>query len=86
MHTIRQKLSSFINSLLQRIRSTQNTDGDLIYIDVAVKILLAVVLGTVLLYVCYQLVKDTILPSVYERWQQVFDLAESLQESMPGRG
>ena len=43
------------------------------YIDTAVKILIAVVLGALLLAGLYTLFGDTVLPTVTERVEEMFD-------------
>ena len=49
-----------------------NTRGEG-YIDTAIKILIAVVLGALLLAGLYTLVGDTVLPTVTERVEEMFD-------------
>ena len=43
------------------------------YIDTAIKILIAVVLGALLLAGLYTLFGDTVLPTVTERVEEMFD-------------
>ncbi len=45
------------------------------YVDTAVKILIAVVLGALLLGGLYALFKDTVLPTLVNRIQQMFNYA-----------
>ncbi len=45
------------------------------YVDTAVKILIAVVLGALLLAGLYALFKDTVLPTLVARIQQMFNYA-----------
>ena len=45
------------------------------YVDTAVKILIAVVLGALLLAGLYALFKDTVLPTLVNRIQQMFNYA-----------
>lgn len=45
------------------------------YVDTAVKILIAVVLGALLLAGLYALFKDTVLPTLVNRVQQMFNYA-----------
>ena len=45
------------------------------YVDTAVKILIAVVLGALLLAGLYALFKDTVLPTLTNRIQQMFNYA-----------
>ena len=49
-----------------------NTRGEG-YIDTAIKILIAVVLGALLLAGLYTLFGDTVLPTVTERVEEMFD-------------
>ena len=48
------------------------------YIDTAVKILIAVVLGALLLGLLYALFKDTIMPTVTQKINDMFDYAGGL--------
>lgn len=45
------------------------------YVDTAVKILIAVVLGALLLAGLYALFKDTVLPTLVQRVQEMFNYA-----------
>lgn len=45
------------------------------YVDTAVKILIAVVLGALLLAGLYALFNDTVLPTLVERVEEMFDYA-----------
>lgn len=45
------------------------------YVDTAVKILIAIVLGALLLAGLYALFKDTVLPTLVARIQQMFNYA-----------
>ena len=45
------------------------------YVDTGVKILIAVVIGALLLGLIYALFNDTIMPTVTERVQELFDYA-----------
>ena len=45
------------------------------YVDTAVKILIAVVLGALLLAGLYALFNDTVLPTLVERVEEMFDSA-----------
>ena len=83
MNPIKQKFSSF---LLKSRAVLNDTGGDLIYIDTAAKILIAVVIGTLLLFGLYYLMKNNLLPAIAQKWDEVFEFADSLQEPMPGRG
>lgn len=55
----------------QKIRET-SSEG---YVDTAVKILIAVVLGALLLAGLYALFNDTVLPTLVERVEEMFDYA-----------
>ena len=55
----------------QKIRETSG-EG---YVDTAVKILIAVVLGALLLAGLYALFNDTVLPTLVERVEEMFDYA-----------
>lgn len=48
------------------------------YIDTAVKILIAVVLGALLLGLLYALFKDTIMPTVTQKITEMFNYAGGL--------
>ncbi len=52
---------------------TENTGEG--YVDTAIKILLAVVLGALLLAGLYALFNDTVLPTLVRRVQEMFDYA-----------
>ena len=58
--TLRQKLAE------------QRAEG---YVDTAIKILIAVVLGALLLAGLYALFNDTVLPTLVRRVQEMFDYA-----------
>ena len=45
------------------------------YVDTAIKILIAVVLGALLLAGLYELFNDTVLPTLVERVEEMFDYA-----------
>ena len=45
------------------------------YVDTAIKILIAVVLGALLLAGLYSLFNDTVLPTLVERVEEMFDYA-----------
>lgn len=45
------------------------------YVDTAIKILIAVVLGALLLAGLYALFNDTVLPTLVKRVQEMFDYA-----------
>lgn len=45
------------------------------YVDTGVKILIAVVVGALLLTLCYALFNDTVMPTVTEKVQGLFEYA-----------
>lgn len=51
---------------------TKRAEG---YVDSGVKILIAVVIGALLLALLYALFNDTIMPTVTERIEELFDFA-----------
>lgn len=59
---------------LQAKRKIRETSGEG-YVDTAVKILIAVVLGALLLAGLYALFNDTVLPTLVERVEEMFDYA-----------
>ena len=56
----------------RRTLAERSGEGD---VDTAVKILIAVVLGALLLAGLYALFKDTVLPTLVNRIQQMFNYA-----------
>ncbi len=65
--TMRQKMWRVKNALID-----QKGEG---YVDTAVKILIAVVLGALLLAGLYSLFNDTVLPTLVKRVKEMFDYA-----------
>lgn len=59
---------------LQAKRKLMDSSGEG-YVDTAVKILIAVVLGALLLAGLYALFNDTVLPTLVERVEEMFDYA-----------
>ncbi|MFB2022104.1 DUF6133 family protein [Pseudoflavonifractor sp. P01025] len=55
-------------------RATSNNAGEG-YIDTAVKVLIAVVLGALVLAGLYAVLNDTVMPTVTQRIQEMFDYA-----------
>ena len=73
-NAIRNRLSSAI----RKARKTLfNQRGDF-YISDAVKIIIAVVLGALLLALLYALFNDTIMPTVTQKIKDMFNYAGSL--------
>lgn len=60
--------------LLQVNRKLREVSGEG-YVDTAIKILIAVVLGALLLAGLYALFNDTVLPTLVERVEEMFDYA-----------
>lgn len=65
--SMKQKMWRVKNTLLD-----QHGEG---YVDIAVKILIAVVLGALLLAGLYTLFNDTVLPTLTTRVKEMFDYA-----------
>ena len=59
--------------LQMKSKLTENTGEG--YVDTAIKILLAVVLGALLLAGLYALFNDTVLPTLVKRVQEMFNYA-----------
>ena len=57
---------------LRQKLAEQRAEG---YVDTAIKILIAVVLGALLLAGLYALFNDTVLPTLVRRVQEMFDYA-----------
>ena len=53
----------------EKLRETSGED----YVDTAIKILIAVVLGALLLAGLYALFNDTVLPTLVDRVKEMFD-------------
>lgn len=69
MGTMRNKAAAWA---IKTKAAVSNNRGDG-YIDVAIKILIAVVLGALLLAGLYALFGDTVLPTLVRRVQEMFD-------------
>lgn len=54
------------------IAALSNEDGDA-YIDTVVKILIAVVVGALILWGLYELMGDTVMPTLTEKIEDLFD-------------
>lgn len=73
-----EKIKRFLTDIRNRGRRIlTGTAGDLLYVDVAVKILIAVVVGFLLLYLCYNIVEGKLLPTVAEKWDEFYNYAKS---------
>ncbi len=81
MKKIRKQLNRMCNVLAVKVmeakRKLAECSGES-YVDTAVKILIAVVLGALLLAGLYALFKDTVLPTLTNRIQQMFNYAGQL--------
>jgi hypothetical protein len=64
--------NDYNSNLAKRKLAERSGEG---YVDTAVKILIAVVLGALLLAGLYALFKDTVLPTLVNRIQQMFNYA-----------
>lgn len=62
-----------VKALQAKHKFTENTGEG--YVDTAIKILLAVVLGALLLAGLYALFNDTVLPTLVKRVQEMFNYA-----------
>ena len=73
MRNFTTRIQNKANALALRARmALSNQRGDF-YISDAVKIIIAVVLGALLLAGLYTLFGDTVLPTVTERVEEMFD-------------
>ncbi len=70
-HSIRSKVESLTTRAVVAV-SNVKAEG---YVDSGVKILIAVVIGALLLAGLYALFNDTIMPTVTERIEELFDFA-----------
>ena len=71
MNTARNTVTLKVLSLKQKL-SERRAEG---YVDTAIKILIAVVLGALLLAGLYALFNDTVLPTLVKRVQDMFNYA-----------
>lgn len=75
MNSVSRKAVGTVNTMALSVRTAlSNTRGEG-YIDTAVKILIAVVLGALLLAGLYTLFGDTVLPTVTQRVEDMFNYA-----------
>ncbi|MCD8197512.1 MAG: DUF6133 family protein [Lachnospiraceae bacterium] len=58
-----------------KVRGKLRDDSGEGYVDTAIKILIAVVLGALLLAGLYSLFNDTVLPTLVERVEEMFNYA-----------
>jgi hypothetical protein len=71
INSIRSKASSLATRTVTAVTNVK-AEG---YVDSGVKILIAVVIGALLLGLLYGLFNDTIMPTVTERIEGLFDFA-----------
>ena len=71
---MRKVYTAAVMKALQAKQKIRETSGEG-YVDTAVKILIAVVLGALLLAGLYALFNDTVLPTLVERVEEMFDYA-----------
>lgn len=77
MNSVSRKAVGTVNTMAFSVRTAlSNTRGEG-YIDTAVKILIAVVLGALLLAGLYTLFGDTVLPTVTQRVEDMFNYTQS---------
>lgn len=76
MKNIKKQLVNYRNAMVMHAGKVKNklkeTSGEG-YVDTAIKILIAVVLGALLLAGLYALFNDTVLPTLVRRVQEMFD-------------
>lgn len=76
MKNIKRQLVNYRNAMVMHMWNVKNklqdTSGEG-YVDIAIKILIAVVLGALLLAGLYALFNDTVLPTLVRRVQEMFD-------------
>ena len=76
MKNIKRQLVNYRNAKVMHMWNVKNklqdTSGEG-YVDTAIKILIAVVLGALLLAGLYALFNDTVLPTLVRRVQEMFD-------------
>lgn len=70
------KLTASVKNFSSKIQNAviRNTSGES-YVDSAVKILIAVVIGALLLAGLYALFNDTVMPTLTRRIQEMFNYA-----------
>ncbi|MCD8362352.1 MAG: DUF6133 family protein [Lachnospiraceae bacterium] len=78
MENIRKRMTGFqavIRVGAWKVRRKLRDDSGEGYVDTAIKILIAVVLGALLLAGLYSLFNDTVLPTLVERVEEMFNYA-----------
>lgn len=82
IRNMRTKVSDAANHAIAKVsdfhRRAMSGNAGEGYIDTAVKILIAVVLGALLLGLLYALFKDTIMPTVTQKINDMFNYAGGL--------
>lgn len=76
MKNIKRQLVNYRNAMVMHMWNVKNKLQDTAgegYVDTAIKILIAVVLGALLLAGLYALFNDTVLPTLVRRVQEMFD-------------
>ena len=75
MSSVSRKAIGTVNTMALSARAALSNTRGKGYIDTAVKILIAVVLGALLLAGLYTLFGDTVLPTVTQRVEDMFNYA-----------
>lgn len=82
MKNIKRQLVNYRNAMVMHMWNVKNklqdTSGEG-YVDTAIKILIAVVLGALLLAGLYALFNDTVLPTLVRRVQEMFDYSVDME-------
>ena len=76
MKNIRKQLVTYRNAMVMhawKVKSKLQEKSGEGYVDTAIKILIAVVLGALLLAGLYALLNDTVLPTLVRRVQEMFE-------------
>lgn len=69
---VKTTIASVKRAMTRRVLAGNRAEG---YIDTAIKILIAVVLGALLLAGLYSLLGDTVLPTLVDRIKEMFNYA-----------
>lgn len=75
MKKLMNKLTGKMNSMSVRAHAALHSSSGEGYVDTAVKILMAVVIGALVLAGLYALFGDVVMPTLTERVQEMFDYA-----------
>lgn len=75
MRCILRKANEFMTGKAAAVKTSVNNNRGEGYIDTAVKILIAVVLGALLLAGLYLLFGDVVMPTLNERIREMFNYA-----------